>query len=70
MGLPEETAPHLFVVRVWTDPALEPPGISRGLIEDARTRERRYFRTLAELQTLIAQSIGDPGGASTTNDRA
>jgi len=57
LALPEDTAPHLFIVRVWTDPAVPSPGIARGLIEHVPTRERRYFRTLAEMEDFVASRL-------------
>jgi hypothetical protein len=54
---PEDTAPHLFIIRIWTDPSVASPGFSRGLIEDARTRDRRYFRSLEEMQGFMTQAL-------------
>lgn len=68
MPATEDTAPHLFIIRVWTDPALAPPGIACGLVEHIPSRERRYFRDLAEMQAFVARSLtGDAqsGGSRT-----
>jgi hypothetical protein len=60
---PEDTAPHLFIVRIWTDPA-GAPSMSRGLVEHVQTKERRYFRVMEELSSFIAGRLGGAGGDS------
>ena len=64
MPATEDTAPHLFIIRVWTDPALAPPGIARALVEHIPSRERRYFRHLAELQEFVAHTLSQSNGAA------
>lgn len=61
MSSTEDTAPHLFIVRVWTDPALAPPSIARGLVEHIPSRERRYFRELSDLEGFVAQALAQSG---------
>ncbi len=62
MTTPEDTAPHLFIVRIWTDPS-GAPAMSRGLVEHVQTKERRYFRALEELQAFVSERLsGAVGG--------
>ena len=61
MTIPEDTAPHLFIVRIWTDPAAA-PAMTRGLVEHVQTKERRYFRALEELQAFISGRLSGARG--------
>jgi hypothetical protein len=65
--IPEDTAPHLFIVRIWTD-SVGSAIMTRGLVEHIQTKERRYFRALDELQAFISGrltgSAGDPDATS------
>ena len=62
MGTLEENTQHLFIVRIWTDPAQSPPTVTRGLIEHVPTGERRYFLELREMQAFVAQSLSERAG--------
>lgn len=54
---PEETSPHLFVMRIWIEPAETPARLSRGIIEHVPTGERRYFRDLNEIQAFVTDRL-------------
>lgn len=54
---------EVFIVRVWVerrDVAGTPP-LWRGFIEQVRTNERRYFRSLDDLVAIIAASLEGMG---------
>ncbi len=74
---------HLFVVRIWTEPAVQGLGSQRGCIEHIASNERRYFSQLAEAWDFLAAmaeadgprmpqrplppGLGDAGDSSTDN---
>jgi len=57
---PSEIPHHLFIVRVWVDPARPEPSVARGQIEHVSSGERRYFRELDEIQAFVADSLSSP----------
>lgn len=56
----EETKPHLFVMRIWVDPAQSPARVSRGMIEHVPSGEHRYFLDLSEVQAFVASRLSSP----------
>ena len=70
MGTLDENTQHLFIVRIWTDPAQSPPILTRGLIEHVPTGERRYFLELIEMQAFVAQSLSERPGQEAGGDPA
>jgi hypothetical protein len=56
----EETKPHLFLMRVWVDPAHPPARVSRGLIEHVPSGEHRYFRNLDEIEAFVTSRLAPP----------
>jgi hypothetical protein len=57
LGNPDDSSHHLFIVRIWTDPAQSPPALTRGLIEHIPTGERRYFLELGEIQAFVSSRL-------------
>lgn len=60
----EEDRPHLFVLRIWVDPAQAPAMLSRGLIEHVPSGERRYFRDLGEIQAFVTSRLSTLDGTT------
>lgn len=69
MADPSDTPHHLFIVRVWVDPARPGPGVARGQIEHVSSGERRYFRQLDEIQAIVADRLAaSPFAREESND--
>ncbi|GAB4280622.1 MAG: hypothetical protein Kow0092_36230 [Deferrisomatales bacterium] len=64
---PSEPNDHVFIVRLWREPreieGAEP--LWRGVIEEVRSGQRRYFDELEEIVGFIARCLGQaPPAAS------
>jgi hypothetical protein len=69
VGNPDDSSHHLFIVRIWTDPAHSPPALTRGLIEHIPTGERRYFLELGEMQAFVSGQLSGRGGTQPVDTR-
>jgi hypothetical protein len=70
VGNPDDSSHHLFIVRIWTDPAHSPPALTRGLIEHIPTGERRYFLELGEIQAFVSSRLSTEGRSRGIGDDA
>ncbi len=70
MGDTDAINHHLFIVRIWTDPAHAPPALTRGLIEHIPTGERRYFLELEEMQSFVSARLSTEGRQRGDQDNA
>lgn len=59
--------PHIYIVRVWTEPSPSGPGAWRASVLDTSSQERRYFSTPQDLARFLQEVEGirsreDPPG--------
>jgi hypothetical protein len=68
VGSPEEGRQHLFILRIWTEPAGPPIRLSRGLIEHIPSGERQYFVDLADVQGFVSRQLSLPPSVEGAKD--